>query len=487
MLTAQASRARLLFEAIGVAAVVVELGADGPGLVLDANADAVRLLGIVPRVRLDQQMPDFIPRDLNPTYPEHLARLRATGSAIYEATVRTPSGDLVPVEASSRLATVDDQDVAVVVLRDLRPRNAAERELRASEARYRALFDAVADAVVAFELDASGRPGRVVEANAAAAALTGLSRAEMEGRPVLDLFRMTETPRLAAARAELIGSGFVRYEDDVHTPQRTIPAQLTSRRVTLDGAQLQVSVFRDLTAERRLQAERAQALSALTDAHERLVTSQEEERRAIARELHDEVGQILTLLAIRLDLAAADAAVPSAHIPAARALVSDLLARIRRLSLDLRPAILDDFGLLPAMEGLFSRYSAHTALTVDFAHAGIDRRFSVATETTAFRIVQEALTNVARHSGASGVSVSASADATYLTIEIEDSGRGFSPRPVDPGAPPESAATPPATLGLDGMRERAARVGGEVTVETGANGTAILVRLPVRDVAGASG
>ena len=213
--------------------------------------------------------------------------------------------------------------------------------------------------------------------------------------------------------------------------------------------------------------ERLQTLS------RQLLEVQEAERRHIACELHDEVGQALTGLKLLLDM--------STHLPAdevtaslgeAQALVNELVARVRDLSLDLRPAMLDDLGLLPALLWHFDRYTAQTNVRVTFKHSGLQRRrFGPEVETAAYRIVQEALTNVARHASVSEVTVRLWADQDTLGAQIEDQGTGFDP---------EAALAAGATTGLAGMRERAVLLGGQLTVESAPGaGTQVTAELPL--------
>jgi signal transduction histidine kinase len=232
-----------------------------------------------------------------------------------------------------------------------------------------------------------------------------------------------------------------------------------------------------LCSQAAVSIENASLYSDLRAAHDRLalvsrqlVEAQESERRAVARELHDETGQLLTALALHLDLAANEDAGGRrvATIRAARELVGDLIRRVRRISLDLRPVMLDDLGLLPALLWLIDRYTGHTSVRVDLVHAGLDRRFPAAVETAAFRIVQEGLTNVARHAGVGSAAVSVSAGSGNVSIEVTDRGGGFDPLSVPTGT----------TVGLSGMQERATLLGGRFEVESGPGGTTLVVELP---------
>lgn len=205
---------------------------------------------------------------------------------------------------------------------------------------------------------------------------------------------------------------------------------------------------------------------------QRLIDVQEVERQHLARELHDEVGQVLTGLKLTLD--AVDRlphAAGQARLRDARQHLDELLARVRDLSLDLRPAMLDDLGLLAALVWLVDRYSHQANIHMQIEHDGVNRRFAPEVETGAYRIVQEALTNVARHAGVTEATVRLWVEDRTLTIQIVDAGKGFDPA---------LAAADGTRVGVIGMRERARLLGGSVTVESiPGEGTRVIARLPV--------
>jgi signal transduction histidine kinase len=188
----------------------------------------------------------------------------------------------------------------------------------------------------------------------------------------------------------------------------------------------------------------------------RLMEVQEAERRHLARELHDEIGQLLTGLRLTLEVPEPPSTVVAERLALAQSLVAELLDRIRALSLDLRPSILDDLGLLPALLGHVERYTSQTKMRVHLEHSGLDRRFAAETETAVYRIVQEALTNVARHGMVEDVTVRLWATDDVLGVQVEDHGAGFDPETVSAGR----------SGGLAGLRERAALLNGHLTVET---------------------
>lgn len=204
----------------------------------------------------------------------------------------------------------------------------------------------------------------------------------------------------------------------------------------------------------------------------RLLDVQETERRYLARELHDEIGQLLTGLTLILERSKRLPAEASLTcISEAQALTTELLSRVRNLSLDLWPAVLDDLGLLPALLWHFERYTASTGVRVAFKQRGLDgRRFAPEIETAGYRIVQEALTNVARHSGAPEAMVTIVAADGWLRLAVEDDGAGFDP---------DAALKNARSSGLTGLRERTRLSNGRATVTSACGaGTRLTAELP---------
>jgi PAS domain S-box-containing protein len=227
-----------------------------------------------------------------------------------------------------------------------------------------------------------------------------------------------------------------------------------------------------LFEEVRTSRERLKALS------HRLVEMQEKERRHIARELHDEIGQVLTGLKLVLDMTTRmPAAQIRQNLKEAQELVNDLMTRVRDMSLDLRPAMLDDLGLLPTLLWHFERYTNQTNVRVTFKHTGMKgNRFTPEVETAAYRIIQEALTNVARHAEVDQVVVRIWTDRDTLNLQIADQGVGFDFH---------STLYAGSSNGLTSMLERAALLGGHLTIESAPSaGTHITVELPLKPAGG---
>jgi signal transduction histidine kinase len=207
------------------------------------------------------------------------------------------------------------------------------------------------------------------------------------------------------------------------------------------------------------------------DAMRRVVEAQELERKRLARELHDETGQALT--SILLGLKHLEQAVESEEgrdgVAGLRELVVSTLQNVRRLAVELRPSALDDFGLAPALERLVDTHRQHTAIPVHLEIQLGDERLPSEVETTLYRMVQEALTNIARHARPSAVSILLTRRGSSVAMVVEDDGGGFDPGDARDGG-----------LGLAGMRERVALVGGRLRVESApGKGTTLAAEVPL--------
>ena len=205
------------------------------------------------------------------------------------------------------------------------------------------------------------------------------------------------------------------------------------------------------------------------DTVRRVVDAQESERRRLALELHDETGQALTSILLGVSsIRAAQSDEEAEHAEAdVRSLVVQALQDVRALAVELRPAALDDFGLVPALERLGETFSERSGIET-VVQANVQERLSPEVEITLYRVVQEALTNVVKHSGAEHVSIVISNREGSVAATIDDDGRGF-----------DSADVRQDALGLLGMRERLALVGGTLEVESSAgSGTTIAAQVP---------
>ncbi len=206
-----------------------------------------------------------------------------------------------------------------------------------------------------------------------------------------------------------------------------------------------------------------------------VLSAHEGERRRIARELHDDTAQSLTSILVRLRLLERSVDDPAIrqNVEELRELTASALDSVRRMALDLRPSALDDLGLSAALNSYAEKFSQRWPIQVRFSTRGIRRRLPLETELVLYRVAQEALSNVAKHSSARSAEVSLSRKSGIVTLKIHDDGRGFD---TDDISPEDGRG-----LGLFGMKERVALVGGSLEIESAPHaGTSIVARVPVR-------
>jgi signal transduction histidine kinase len=259
--------------------------------------------------------------------------------------------------------------------------------------------------------------------------------------------------------------------------------EANARAVTLALQRLQEAAAERAAREQDLRI----AYERLGQLHRALDTTKEEERRALSRELHDELGQTLTALKLRLQLRARNADPLPDISPDTEpvALVDDLISRVRKISVDLRPPLLDEVGLVSALRVYAESQAAVSGLTIDLqaqeSTGDTVSRLPPDYEIACFRVVQESITNTLRHAAARRLQVSITRSPSRIRLSIRDDGRGFDPETLD-------AAAARGHLGVLGMRERIRARGGQfkLTSRPGA-GTTIEVELATPPVAAASG
>jgi len=347
-------------------------------------------------------------------------------------------------------------------------RNLVEAALRESEERYRELFENARDAMYVHDLD-----GTYVSINHAAEKLSGYAREEIVGHNYAEF---VASEHLKEVRKHFCGKlaqkGETTYEVDVIAKDgRRVPVEVSSRAIYEKGVIVGVQgTARDIT-------ERKQTQDTLQMFSRQLIEAQEEERRRIARELHDQIGQVLTAVKMNLHTIQRtyDGGEASTHIKDNIEAVDEALRLVRDLSVDLRPPLLDDLGLVTALRWYVDRYAQRSRIVADVVVEMKDpnERFSRELETACFRIAQEALTNVVRHARASCVLVRLVKEDDGLFLSVKDNGVGFNPQALRKRAPRA------ATLGLLGMQERAHAAGGVIEIDSRASkGTEIRLTLP---------
>lgn len=306
--------------------------------------------------------------------------------------------------------------------------------------------------------------GSIVLCNREVERLFGYSRDELLGKSVDLLVPSAARDRHPEFRANFQAHPSARHMGvgrelfGVRKDGMQLPVEIGLNPIEMDEGLFVLASVVDISERRRAAAERDELIR-------RLVDLQNRERRDLAHELHDEMGQMLTALKLMLETQGLGG------VEDMKAMVGSLQDCVRRIATTLHPPVLEELGLLPTLLWHFPRYTQQTGIRVDFAHAGLERRFSSRLEIAAFRIVQEALTNVARHARVQATRVDVRSDGERLIIQVEDSGPGFD----------VATATRTATgAGLLGMLERAQALNGHLKVESHpAGGVVVTAELPL--------
>ncbi len=346
--------------------------------------------------------------------------------------------------------------------------------LQQSQTRFCALIEHISEGIALLNAEAT-----ILYLSPSVSQVLGYRSSEHVGRSWFEIYHPEDLDRVKAVFSSMVrepGGHFAAEARMLHKDGSWRWVHTNQANLLMEpSVQAIVVTYRDNTQGRRSEETLEEYAARLEDLSHRLVQAQETERRRIAHELHDETGQILTGLKLTLDVALRQIGEGDGKSTLSRAasMLEALQKQVRTLSLDLRPVALDDLGLLPAILMLCDQYAAQTSVRVKTIHEGISgRRFPSEIETTAYRIVQEGLTNIARHASVLEATVRLWTDEEVLGIQVEDCGKGFDV---------ESTQVVDRSSGLSGMRERVLLVGGEFTVEsTPGTGTRLTVEIPLR-------
>jgi len=452
---------------------LVELAPDGIGVsdhqghVLFVNEALVRLLGARDRSDLiGRQLADFIHPDFQEARRKRMTDLVAgTPASPMELKWVTLDGRIIDVETTGVPVHRNKKLLLQGFVRDLTERKKTAAKLEETARRMEALFSAALDAIVLID-----STGRFVDANPAASALLGYTREEILSRSVGDFTPPDKKAAVAAIWNDAKSSqnlrgefANVRKDGEVRNFDYAIVSNV------LPG--LHCAFMRDITA-RTLAELSVRQLSA------RLLQLQDEERRRIARQLHDTTAQNLAALQLHLSRIARS---PAASDSAIRELVNQSIeltelsvAEIRTLAYLLHPPMIEDAGLLPALRWYAQGFEERSGIKVILDLPPELDRLPLEVATTLFRIVQEALTNVQRHSGSAVARIRIERQPQALHLEIEDEGHG-----MPEALRQDETLFLAAGVGIAGMRERVREHGGRLYINSRDNGTVVSVTLPM--------
>ncbi|HSC97417.1 MAG TPA: PAS domain S-box protein [Casimicrobiaceae bacterium] len=452
------------------------------------NAAAEQAFGLARNAVIGRSLDMLIPERYRAAHRRHVERFGATGvtSRRMGASVLSglrADGHEFPIEASISQHIDGGRRFYTAILRDVSERTDAQTLLTRSEMRLRSILDSAMDAIITTD-DAQN----VVLFNNAAETMFGWSRAEALGAPlsrfIPERFRRTHGEHVArfgeAGTTSRRMGGSLRIVTGLRRDGEEFPIDASISQVVEGDRRFYTVILRDVTA-------RVQTVEALRRSKDELQElgaaahmTREQEKSRIARELHDELGQLLTMMQMDLawckDRKPVDNPAFAAKLDRMETLLKSTIAATRRISSDLRPLMLDDLGLVPSIEWLVENFSQRTGIRCELSVAQGDLGLAMPEATAVFRIVQESLTNIAKHAKATRADITIARDGDLLVVRIEDDGIGFSP----------DAPRKPQSFGLFGLRERASLIKADVVITSAPGaGTSVELRLP-REAAVAS-
>jgi two-component system, NarL family, sensor histidine kinase UhpB len=456
---------------------------DTAGVIQEANRAAATLLAVEQRWLVGKPLGIFVAKEEHRSYRTQLNRLsRLDRVQDWQIRLRPRKGPSFPAAVTA--ATVYDSQGEMVsvrwVIRDITERKRAEQALQDSEERFRAIFDQAAVGIAQLSPE-----GTVLLANQRLCDMLGYMPEELLTRSWQEIIHPADRARGGEYLRRLLAGEIRAYTGERRYIRRdgtylwgNVTASLV--REPSGAPKHMVSVVQDITERKLAEEKTRQAEQTLRSFQEQLrdlathlQERQEEERRCIAREIHDDLAQTLTALKIdtswlmrRLDKA------PRAvqeRLKEMGALLDTLVSSVRRIGTELRPDVLDDLGLTAAIEWQLQDVHKRTGMDYELSLPSEDIPLDQGRATAMFRIFQEALTNVLRHAEASKVVVRVMQHADALLLEVADDGKGITPEQL----------TDRTSLGLLSMRERALLWGGELTIQGKAGeGTRVTVRIP---------
>ncbi|MGA9853088.1 MAG: PAS domain S-box protein [Gammaproteobacteria bacterium] len=399
---------------------------------------------------------------------ERFAEAFTQGHADAEVEMQTRDGRRIPYYVTGRCFEWQGETVLAGMGVNISARVAAERALKESQRHYQDLVEQAQDGIFLRR-----ETGELLFVNSALCELTGYSRDELLHMTVFDLADIDDAEMLKQVRRSNAGQNPLRESRLRQKKGGVVPVEVNTQRLANGDIQ---GIVRDIH-ERVETTQRLQEYSAeLKSLSLRLTQAQEEERRNIARELHDEVGASLTAMQFMLSRLQNEAGTTAGResMQQILATLSQLSAQIRELSLNLRPSVLDDLGLAAAVRWYAREQSRNSGVTIEADMPDDLMRFAPHIETACFRVLQGALTNVLRHAKARVVEITLCQSGNTLEMVVKDDGAGFDV------AAARAHAVQGNSLGLLAMEERVRLTGGEIAIHSvPKHGTEVSARFTV--------
>lgn len=427
------------------------------------SADEIRLMNPL----------DFFDSDEKDILASRIKEVFEKGSSDIEAHMFTKDRRKIPFYFNGHAISIDGTEYLLGVGIDISERKRTERSYMESEAKYKYLFNNNPALIIIWDIETLA----ILEVNDMALELYGYSREEFLNMNVLDLRPPEDREKIRNFSKTMLTSPEYKVRRTWRHLKKNgeiVYMDITSHRIDYNNRKVILSLAKDITEQRHAEERLKETYDDIRRLNAHLQTLREEERTSIAREIHDELGQQLT--GLKMDASWLSRKLENSDerivlkLKEMISLMDETIKTVRRISSDLRPGILDDLGLIAALEWQSSEFEKRSGIKVEFSAEIKDLKTDRKTNIAIFRIFQESLTNAMRHSGAGTLSCSLKEDGKFLTMSIRDDGKGFD----------AETARKKKTLGLTGMRERALMIGGKMTVSSqSGKGTLIEFKLPL--------
>jgi two-component system sensor histidine kinase UhpB len=380
--------------------------------------------------------------------------------------------------SNSFLTLSDGNKITLSIVKEISKRKKSEIELRESEQKFKMLFNNINDAVFVTQLSKEKSYGDFIEVNEVACKRLGYTKEEFLMLSPSAIVWQKCIDDFNKFNERLLDEGHVIY-DIVHRAKdkKLIPVEINSHIFLYNDKLTVLSIARDITERKQAEEKLKRSSKLLRELATHLQSIREEERTMIAQEIHDELGQVLTALKIQVSLLAnklnKNQESLKQKINSLTDMIDSSVESVQKISSKLRPGILDELGLIAAIEWQAEEFEKLTNIKFSLVLPKDEIKLESNKTTAIFRIFQEALTNIARHSEATKVAVSLFFHQSNIYMEIQDNGRGITQEQIKDFK----------SLGIHGMIERAMVFGGQVSIEGFAgNGTIVKVEIPFDEI-----
>lgn len=415
---------------------------------------------------------DFIDPDEHEMISQRISRVFENSRENVESKLLLKNGDKIPYYFTGQPIVYEGQECLMGVGLDFSDKVKANEAIKASEAKYKELIEQASDGIFI-----SDSTGKYVDVNSSACRMLGYKKEELLQMRAADILNKQEHIDSLADRYNLLRSGSTYILETILKRKDGSLVYVESNAKMLPDGRF-ISMVRDLTERKKAEEEIRNNSELLRELYSYLQNVREEERTHIAREIHDELGQQLT--GLKMDISWLNRRLKTAEkdvlekLLATLELIDTTIKTVRKIATELRPSILDDLGFLAAMEWQSEEFEKRSGIGVHFTHRLTDVQVPPNISTSLFRIYQELLTNVARHSKATLVETGTYLEGDTIFLSVRDNGHGFD----------MTGIANKKTLGLTGIKERSSLIGGTYEIKSKPGfGTSVLISVPLHNKA----